>query len=195
MKNKSMMNGILNNPKVFLFISIILAFVADVTSTVMIFKAGYELQYLFFPLMILLMDILFFVLSIFSNYRFRYSILQMVAYLIVVLCGVGAVTILFATSVNEIIMTIISCVLWASVHVLGLVAVLINSLHASKVSKKHKKFIPITSITLLTALTVIFTASICHNGFFGQGYIEEARTLSYVYSEEDKGYIVDSTLQ
>ena len=195
MNNKSLMNRILNSPKVFLFITIILAFVADLVSTVMIFKAGYELQYLFFPLLILVMDILFLILSIFSNYRFRYSILQMVAYLIIVLCGVGAVTILFATSVNEIIMTIVSCVLWSSVHVLGLVAVLANSLHAGKVNKKPKKFVPFFSVALLTAMVVIFTASICHNGFFGQGYIEEARTLSYVYSEEDEGYIVSNTLK
>ena len=194
-KNKSLMNRILKSPKVMLFISIALAFIADFVATIMLFKGGYELQYLIFPLLILIFDILFFVLSIFSNYRFKYSILQMVTYLILVFCGVGAVTILFATRSNHIVMTILSCVLWIGVHALGLATVLTNSLHASKISKKPKKVIPFISVALLTTMVVFFSATVCHNGFFGQGYIEEARTLVYEYSEDDEGYVVKSTLK
>ena len=195
-KNKnSLMYKILNNSKVMLFFSIILAFVADFASVFVIYKAEFELQYLIFPLVILILDIIFFVSSIFSNYRFKYSFMQMISYLILVTVGVAGVALLFALDSKAVVMTIVSVIMWIGVHVLGFIAVVTNSVYAGKVRKTQRKFSTILTSVIFTAMTIFFTATVCENGFFGQGYIEEAKTLVYEYDQNVKGYVVQKALK
>lgn len=196
MKNKnSLMYKILHNPKVMLFFSIILAFVADFASVFVIYKAEFELQYLIFPLVILILDIIFFVSSIFSNYRFKYSFMQMISYLILVTVGVAGVALLFALDGKAVVMTYLSVIMWVGVHILGFLSVITNSVYAGKVHKTQRKFSTILTSVIFTAMTIFFTATVCENGFFGQGYIEEEKTLVYEYDQTEKGYVVQKALK
>ena len=192
--NSKFTKNSIDSPKLPLLISVIIALVLDIVATFMLYQFNYDIQYVLIPTVMVILDVVFLWLSLTSNYRYKYTILQFVAYIVLILLSVAGVALIGGVFASEVIMTLISMIIWAASHVLVCVATIITSLNAAKVMKVSSAPASIIIVLLLTVGGAVSVLNILNNGFFGQGVIEENKTLIYEYKADEDCYIVDGTL-
>ena len=192
--NSKFTKNSIDSPKLPLLISVIIALVLDIVATFMLYQFNYDIQYVLIPTVMVVLDVVFLWLSLTSNYRYKYTILQFVAYIVLILLSVAGVALIGGVFASEVIITLISMIIWASSHVLVCVATIITSLNAAEVMKVSSAPASIIIVLLLTVGGAAGVLNILNNGFFGQGVIEENKTLIYEYKADEDCYIVDGTL-
>ena len=185
----------IKSPKLMLTISCFITILIDIIATFMLYQFNYDIQYVLIPTIMVGLDILFLILSSNSNYRYKYTIMQFVSYIILTLACVAGVAVIGGAFSKTVVMTTLALILWAGSHIMVTISTLITSFHAARVTKGTSKIGSLVSIFLLSTIGMVTTYSVISNGFFGQGIIEENKTIVYEYIEEADAYSVKSTLK
>lgn len=193
---KSVTAELLLNNKILLYIILVLAIIVDgFIAYDLMFNAKVALQYIIIPIIMLLVDVVYFVSTFFTNYRFKYSLTGIVIYIGLIASGTIASLLLYAWNSSNIMMTSIAWISFLLVHIIA-VAGVIYSIKIAKDSSKKKSTLPILSGSLVsTIVSILFISLVQKNGVYGQIYIEEAKVLTYQYDSGLNGYIVNGTAE
>ena len=154
-----------------------------------------EIKFLICPCLIALLDLIFIVKVVFSNYRFSYALNgALIHALVIVLVAIFAFV---GTGLLEKRVIFVDFALYAmpAVHLLQSLAVLVTAFHAAKTGKTLQK----TAAILLTALfvggTAVYGNFLLNDGFFGQGVKMEDLTVTYSLSDDKSSYVVTGALK
>ena len=149
-----------------------------------------EIMFLAFPLVLAVLDIVFFVKVIFSNYRFKYAvngaILQALA---VFLVSVIAFFVMgFLETKNGKVFVDFAMYAMLIVHILQSVATLLTALYATKGMKSFPKVLCVLFTVAFIGGAAIYGRLLLADGFFGQGGYAEYRTIVYSYDAATDSY-------
>ena len=171
-----------------------LAAVTDVFVLAVLGAGGFAGVYFVGPSILLAADVLFLLCAVFSNFRFRYSVLWVALYLAVTL-AMTVLTIFLNMETGVAVITKAAEISWIAVHALVLAAVLFAALYAAKLRAFARGAVTAVFAALLLAATCFYAAFLFGNGFFGQGFGGGLRTLTYTYNEEEGYYEVTGVLE
>ena len=186
----------LKSPRLLLILSTLAIFATSVATIVSLILGGYDFIHYIFPSLMVIADIVFLFLSLFTNYRFRYAIPIPLVYLGVSV-ALTAVTVLTDGGTGGTdVFTHFAFYSFIVVHLLAVLTVVFAYMHAAGVGKKPSGMRNTTAIAflLLVASVSVYSYSMLINGWFGQGAIGVERTLEYSYNESDNTYTVSGVL-
>ncbi len=193
---KSLTQVLISSRKYLLYIILALAILVDGFITFdLLFNAKVALQYVIIPLIMCVCDVIYFVSSFFTNYRFKYSLAGIISYISILFSGSVACLVLYAWNGNNVVMTTLSWVSFLLIHLI-IVAIIIYGIVISKKYFKKSIVMPVIGSSIISIIfSVLFLSLVQTNGAFGQIYIEEGRVISYTYDEKRDGYIVSDLLK
>lgn len=184
----------IKSPKWVLFASCILAAAADIFVLAVLGAGGFAGRHFVCPSVLLALDVLFAAGILLSNFRYRYSIAEVVVYL------VGAALLICLTALVDMsggkttYVTRAASVCWIVFHALACLSVLASALYAAKLRRVFKSGAAICICALLAAACVLYAGFLSVKGFFGQG-VGGVRTLVYTYLEDQDAYAVSGVLK
>ena len=180
----------IKSSKLALLIGSLTAAVADVFVVVLLMIAGLW-GYIALPIVLAVADIAFFVIALFTNFRFRYSLGYTIGYLAVFIgCVLGHLFIIYGG--KETAMTAIALIIWVAVHVLNFLVTVFGAKGAVTRKKGHH-FVTALIVLLFVGATSLYVAFGATMGYFGQGSTT-ARPILYVYDEQTKTYTATGVL-
>lgn len=183
------------NGKIFLLICLGLAFAADFSVTVFLLVGGIQGQFWLFPLVFALLDLAFIVQAVFSNFRFKYTVAQIVGYLILSVIALGIMLWADVFPGGETYFTDGAAALWFVLHFAGLITSLVCYLRASNFLRgKAGAAVASLFIIVCAACTGYYGVTLAATGFLGQGPETAVRPLSYEYDEATDSYAVKRVL-
>ena len=149
-----------------------------------------EIAFLAFPFVLAVLDILFFITVIFSNYRFRYAVNGAIIYSVVVLIVSAAAYAVMGMleAKNGIVFVSVAMYAMLIVHVLQSIAMLATALYATKSRKSISKIVGVVFTVLFLAGAGIYGRILIADGFFGQGGYADYRTVVYKYDAGTGSY-------
>ncbi|MGN0795760.1 MAG: MBG domain-containing protein [Christensenellales bacterium] len=185
MEAKTYIEKELKGFKGFLYATIVIAFLVDLFVIVSLGVSGMPGEYYAVPIIMLGLDVVFFVISLTSNFRFRYSVFYTAFYAISVI--VLWVVYLFQVYVfnDAKFITYMALAAFIAVHNLSAVSVVFSALGAAKVGN-GLKVAAIAFMAVFAAFSVFYSYFIFKDGFSGQGFTE--RTVNYSYNAETDTY-------
>lgn len=195
MKNSNPAFTLSGRTKVFLFICLGAMAIIDFAAFVYLTATGAAATFWIFPLLFFIADAIFIVQTAFSNFRFKYTIGEIVFYILltfIVLMStvsrhLGGTVSVFTSTAGTI---------WCLIHVLSIAAALICYLFTakrfrSKVLLQSLVAIAVSAVCAVTA--VAYVVLLVDFGFFGQG--SDVRPLAYEYDETSDSYSVTGVLE
>jgi len=149
-----------------------------------------EIAFIAFPLALAVLDIVFFVKVIFSNYRFKYAVNGAIIHSVVVLLvSVAAYVVMgMLESKNGIVFVNIAMYAMLIVHVLQSIATLTTALYATKSKKSASKIFGVLFTVIFLVGAGIYGRILLVDGFFGQGGYTDYRTVVYKYDAKTQTY-------
>ena len=142
MKNnkKSITTQLLSNRKYLLFIVLFLTILVDGFITFdLLFNAKVALQYALIPLIMCVIDIVYFISSFFTNYRFKYSLSGIVIYVgAIASCSLACLG-TYAWNLSNVVMTTLSWGLFLFIHLAVIVGLIYGIVLAKTYFKKKSK--------------------------------------------------------
>ena len=186
----------LKSPRLLLILSTLAIFATSVATIVALALGGYDFVHYVFPSVMILADVAFLILSLFTNYRFRYAIPIPLIYLGVSAILTAITVLLDGGTGGTDVFTHFAFYSFIVVHLLAVLTVVFAYMHAAGVGKKPAGMRNTTAIAflLLVATVSVYSYSMLINGWFGQGAIGVERTLEYSYNESDNTYTVSGVL-
>ncbi len=146
------------------------------------------------PLIIMMLDAIFFLSVIFSNYRFSYAFNGVIIH-IVLLISVCTFAWIATYYLNDgIVFENIALYAMPVVHLVQCFAVFFTALYASKKGKAARRVLASLLTFSFSLIVVVYGNFLLTNGFFGQGFSEENRTVVYYLDEEKNQYIAKDIL-
>ena len=158
----------------------------DLATFILLCVFQYEFKYILCPIFAFVIDALFVVAAFNTNYRFKYSKVSYVLYILatIILSVIPFLTInVFGKTA---IFTTISALVQIAAHIGLMVSVGYFAKVASKPNDKVVKIIPFASSIALSVICVLVALFIINNGYFGQG--NESRTIVYEYNAKTNTY-------
>ncbi len=186
----------IESPKFSMLISALATFLSGVAVILSLAFGGYSPVFYIFPTLLVISDAVFIILSLYSNYRFRYSLPIPIGYMLVSIT-LTVLTVLIDGGANGTsLFTHLAIYSFLALHLFSAVAVALGLMNAAKVGKNPKiiKNISTAASLSLVLLTVLYSYSVFAWGWFGQGTIGVERPLEYLYNEEDDTYSVVGVL-
>jgi hypothetical protein len=155
-----------------------------------------EIMFLAFPLALAVLDVIFLVKVIFSNYRFRYAVNGAIIHsVIVLLVSVAAFAVMgMLENKNGIVFVTFSMYAMLIVHVAQSIATLTTALYATKSKKGAAKIFGVLFTVVFLACAGIYGRMLLVDGFFGQGGYTEYRTVMYRYDAQNGNYTAINVL-
>ncbi len=185
-KELSLKNRLKNN-KVPLYISIFIALIMDLFLVSLMCVEGYSFKVIIYPSVIVIIDIAYLLTTFFSNYRFKYVIMHIISYTLLILSCLIYVLFFNFFHADRVMSSRWVLLFWLSIHFMVPFVTIISSNYAAK-KTNLKLTIPFIFILLLCSSA--FCVSLFQNGVFGQFRIEVSKTLVYEYKEEEDCYEV-----
>ena len=145
-----------------------------------------DAKYLTVPILLVVLDAGFLLLSVFTNYRFRYSIAGTVIYLCCTLLLVAVMTALHAHGGT---VTLAAGSVWLVSHLLSVAGVVAAAFGVARRSGKLK-FISYAAGGAVLIAAVLYGVIAGTGGVFGQGMT--GRTVTYAYDKDADGYVAVS---
>lgn len=194
MRNKNIMSSLTGGTKVFLLICLAATFICDLTVTLVIFVMGAGV-YFTFPLLFSLVDAVFLIQAIFSNFRFSYTIKHLVIY---VVCSafLFLFTLIFNIFGGQKVFSDVAAAFVIAVHALAIAGTIVCYLYAAKRIKGNRAVqtaVAAIFTLLYAAVIVLYAISLFGTGYFGQGGIN-TRPLTYRYDETSDTYEVTGVI-
>ena len=173
--------------KEILYFSLALALFLDLFAAVLLGVSQVtDAKYLACPILLVIVDAGFLLLSVFTNYRFRYSIAGTLIYLCCTLILVAVMTALHA---NGGTVTLAAGSVWLVSHLLSVAGVVAAAFGIARRSGKLK-FISYAAGGAVLIAAVLYGAIAGTGGVFGQGMT--GRTVTYAYDKDTDGYVAVS---
>lgn len=162
----------------------------DTLIIAMLIAGGEGGEYLACPFLLLIFDLFYFAVSLFfTNFRFKYSILVWLSY--VVLYTVGM---FIGMAINlgdgSAVLSSAAFALWGCVHAFNIVCAVVCALFASRVIKKAWFALAVAAVFIVGSLA--YAGFMFADGYFGQG--TGNRTLMYDYYGDKQHYAVTGVL-
>lgn len=184
------------SPKLFLLISVIAALCADLVVSAILIWSAVPVLYWIFPLLAMVADAAFLLAAIFTNFRFKYSVGVLSAFVAFVSAIVVAVNVINLAG-ETVTLSLAAAVMWTASHVLSVICVIATAVHASKTIKggRISKLVAATLFCVLAAgCAALYGFYVLGGGFFGQGGYD-LRALEYTYNETDDSFEVTGVMQ
>ncbi len=184
------------SPKAFLFVSVIAALCADVCVSALLIWSQVPVLYWIFPVLATAADALFLLGAVFTNFRFKYSIGELCAFVIFV-CGMVIAENVVNFNGETVSLSTVAAVMWTLSHLLSVFCVIATAMHASKRFRAGKaaRLIAATLFCVLAAaIAVLYGLFVLGGGFFGQGGYD-IRPLEYAYNEATDSYEVKGVMK
>lgn len=194
--NSSITEKRIESPKLPIIISTLAILISSLAVIVSLTVGGYDFIYFVFPIALVVCDAVFIVLTMFSNYRFRYSIPFPTVYLVLTVLLTVVTVLTDGGSNGTDLFTHFAIYFFLSLHLLAALAVALGYMNAAKVGKKPaviKNISTVTAIVLFLA-TCVYSYTVFINGWFGQGAVGVHRPLQYTYNSETDSYEVVGVL-
>lgn len=184
----------IKSPKWVLFASCILAAAADIFVLAVLGAGGFAGRHFVCPSVLLALDVLFAAGILLSNFRYRYSIAEVVVYLVGAALLICLTVLVDMSGGKTTYVTRAASVCWIVFHALACLSVLASALYAAKLRRVFKSGAAICICALLAAACVLYAGFLSVKGFFGQG-VGGVRTLVYTYLEDQDAYAVSGVLK
>ncbi len=184
----------IKSAKWLVLVSSILAAATDLLAMILLLAGGYSFLYCLCPLLLLLCDGLFIASVFYSNFRFRYTLWQVLIYVVLVIGGMMATLFVDLTAGQRVVGTDLACALWVCVHIITCVSVCISAVYAARVKPKFNGVLAAICCLALAGVSVTYGVSLVKDGFFGQG-VGESRTLEYTYDSATDSYTLSGVLE
>jgi len=184
------------SPKAFLFVSVIAALCADVCVSALLIWSQVPVLYWIFPVLAMAADALFLLGAVFTNFRFKYSVGELCAFVIFVCAMVIAENVVNFNG-ETVSLSTVAAVMWTLSHLLSVFCVIATAMHASKRFKAGKaaRLIAATLFCVLAAaVAALYGLFVLGGGFFGQGGYD-IRPLEYAYNEATDSYEVKGVMK
>jgi hypothetical protein len=155
-----------------------------------------EITFLVFPLVLAVLDVLFLVKAIFSNYRFKYAVGGAVLHSVIVLAvSVIAYAVMGSLEAqNGTVFVTASMYAMLIVHVVQSIAILATAFYATKSKKSAAKIFGVLFTVVFLASAGIYGRMLLADGFFGQGAYSGYRTVVYKYDAQSQTYTAADVL-
>lgn len=165
----------------------------DLCIIIMLSVGGMGARFLVCPIILLVLDALYFTVSLFfTNFRFKYSLTVWISYavLFTIVFSVGN-TLIFDG--NGTVISTAALFFWACVHAFSIVCAIICALTASRIIKT--KWIGAVCAVVLLGAGVTYAGFMVDGGFLGQGMNTRALVYTAHGSGADGYYEVTDVLQ
>ena len=162
----------------------------DTAIIALLFAGGLkEAKYFVCPFALLILDVIYFIVSLFfTNFRFKYSLIVWLSYIICYTLGIALGSALLFGDSGTVLSSAASGI-WACVHIFGIICAVIVALSASRLIKKFWIALSVAAVFFVGCAG--YVGFMCANGFFGQG--TKGRTLVYTVAD-DGNYRVSGVL-
>lgn len=162
----------------------------DTAIIALLFAGGLkEAKYFVCPFALLILDVIYFIVSLFfTNFRFKYSLIVWLSYIICYTLGIALGSALLFGDSGTVLSSTASGI-WACVHIFGIICAVIVALSASRLIKKFWIALSVAAVFFVGCAG--YVGFMCANGFFGQG--TKGRTLVYTVAD-DGNYRVSGVL-
>ena len=191
-KNNLTQNRIKSN-KLLLVIAIIVATFTDVLVAWLIFDAGYEWIYGLCTWIMLALDIIYFISIWFTNYRFAYSCVHWIVYIILSVIAIAVNIGIFISIPDGFIITYVASLFWVAVHIFAIGAVIMGALKASKIIERSKSLVAIVCVLGFVVSVGAYATVTLQKGILGQNDSSSVRALIFE-GNESGGYTVSGVL-
>lgn len=173
--------------KIWLMVGLALMTVADLSACIALWAIGAASSYWFLPFAMTVVDLLYLAGVALSNQRFKYARTLFLVYIVIIIVFVIIWLAEFGSS-NPAILTDTVEAAWGMLHVVGILAVAISYLYASRRVRlmRHVQFalaIAFSAVMLL-ALVLFYGITVISDGYFGQG--NDTLPLVYSYIGDDE---------
>lgn len=193
MRKNAITSALSGKSKIFLLVCLAAAFAADLAVFVTLLVLGAGAEYWAFPLVFLLADALFIVQAAFSNFRFSYTVWQIVIYCLLTAAMLIS-TVVCNICVGETAFTDTASALLIATHAVALFAVIFGYVYAARSiagGKTAQTFAVIVITALCVSITGLYGAFLGFGGYFGQG--GGIRPVKYAM-DADGNYIAVGTV-
>ncbi len=193
MRKNAITSALSGKSKIFLLVCLAAAFAADLAVFVTLLVLGAGAEYWAFPLVFLLADALFIVQAAFSNFRFSYTVWQIVIYCLLTAAMLIS-TVVCNICVGETAFTNTASALLIATHAVALFAVIFGYVYAARSiagGKTAQTFAVIVITALCVSITGLYGAFLGFGGYFGQG--GGIRPVKYAM-DADGNYIAVGTV-
>ncbi|MDE6029423.1 MAG: hypothetical protein K2F90_03785 [Clostridiales bacterium] len=178
--------------KILLLIGLAILPIADFTACITLWVMGAAGAYWALPLVMTIGDVLYLIAVVLSNQRFKYALKLFVVYVIFTVICIIIWLASFANS-SSVILNNTTLSAWALLHVVGVLAVGVAYLYASRRVRVGRNVQLVSAILLsgivLLALALFYGGTIIDDGYFGQGY--DNLPLVYNYIDDDECEVTD----
>ncbi len=169
--------------KALLYISTLLTLCIDIAALVTTLISGIFSIHSIWLIAFTAFDLVLMFVVAKTNFRFSYSKVFPIVYILINLAAYAAFTVLFTKGIFELS----ALILFVIVHVCAILCFLGCVVGSSKRSKRAKRF-AVCTLVVFAAAWGVFSSSILKGGLFGQGVGH--RALTFTYDEELDGYNV-----
>ena len=165
--------------------------VLDAAVLLLLYNNTSEFKFFICPGLLLLLDLIFVIKVLFSNYRFAYAIKGVYVHVaaVALVCVYMIVSEQFLDS--RIVFASIALYAMPAVHLVQCAASLINALHASDKKNVGRSVAAIALSSVLAASVVFYGLFIFNSGIFGQN---RERTVVYSFDEQNGYYVASGVL-
>lgn len=177
--------------KLLLIISAVISLLVNLAILIYTCVMGIGRVYLVSSIIFLVLDTLFVLITIGSNFRFKYSLAYMIIYVLLLAVAIGFSIIVFEIIEQTQLFTTFAQYANVAFHAVTLFAVLFTTLRASKLSNSAMK-VGVAFFLLLALSVASYGGYLISFGYFGQGSSMSTRPLHFKYDANTDTYNVVS---
>ena len=181
----------LANHKFALLASMAVSFALNLFLVVLLSINGISFGYIIFPALICAFDIVFFTVSLFTNFKFSYSVLYTVIFVVMFTVSSAVYALILMNFGKDTAITYFALAFWVISAVLTVFAVVFGVARAGKPRGAIRAMI---SLIIFCVAVGGYSYYIIGSGFFGQGTDSESRPVTFVYDSENQYYVATGLL-
>ena len=168
-----------------------LTLILDAAVLLLLYNNTSEFKFFICPGLLLLLDLIFVIKALFSNYRFAYAIKGVYVHIaaVALVCVYMIVSEEFLDS--RIVFATVALYAMPAVHLIQCAASLINALHASDKKNVGRSVTAIALSSVLALSIAVYGLFIFNSGIFGQN---KERTVVYSFDEQNGYYVATGVL-
>ena len=168
-----------------------LTLILDAAVLVLLNNNTSEIKFFICPGLLLLLDLIFIIKALFSNYRFAYAIKGVYVHIAAVVLVCAYMIVSEEILDNRIVFANVALYSMPVVHLIQCVASLINAFHARDKKNVGRSVTAIVLSSVLAASIALYGFFILQSGIFGQS---RERTVVYSFDEQNGYYVASGVL-
>ncbi len=166
----------------------------DLMAIIAVASGGYASKHLAGPIILLILDVVYVVNAVFSNFRMKYTVRDTTIYAVLLVVGSVGVMIGETVGSGSYIMTTAMGFIWLITHIVAIGAIVVAMLFAARYKGKKITVLSAVATVAFLALSITYMTSSMVTGFFGQDE-GDGRALAYTYNPSGGYYTVVDVLE